>query len=121
MLGSVNLQQEVIFNTVEVKIDEDMAEELHHEFDEPEKHFRFSNACVETGCHQWKGGECSVINSIIQLNAMQQFPEHLPNCLIRSTCRWFYQRGSAACSLCSYIITDALDNIVPSSQTSYTD
>ena len=110
MLSVVDNSEEVIFNTVEVKIDKDMAQELHDEFGEPEKHFRFSNTCVESGCKQWKNGQCSVINLIIKTNEHQNIPEDLPDCLIRNTCRWFFQRGAEACKYCKYIVTDSLEN-----------
>jgi hypothetical protein len=30
----------------------------------------------------------------------------LPGCGIRQSCRWFHQRGEAACRICPEIVTD---------------
>jgi hypothetical protein len=30
----------------------------------------------------------------------------LPPCLIRKTCRWFAERGAAACRACDLVVTD---------------
>lgn len=71
---------------------------------EPEKQFRFSNACVESGCRQWKEGKCSVIQRVLDANSAIE--PQLPGCSIRNSCRWFFQEGPKACSFCPYIITD---------------
>ncbi len=36
--------------------------------DEPEKHFRFANRCVKSGCNQWHGGRCGVIDLVMSFN-----------------------------------------------------
>jgi hypothetical protein len=70
----------------------------------PEKRFRFANRCVESGCTQWTGSRCGVIDNIIQqINADV---DKIPNCSIRSTCRWFDQAGYKACKSCTYVVTD---------------
>jgi hypothetical protein len=33
-------------------------------------------------------------------------PESVPNCTIRSNCRWFDQTGYNACRVCPLVITD---------------
>jgi len=30
----------------------------------------------------------------------------LPPCLIRASCRWYAERGAAACRACEYVVTD---------------
>ena len=89
----------------------------------PEERFRFSNKCVESGCSQWTGSRCGVIDNVLQLLAGVPAPGHitppaatapltpkdnsetLPPCGIRPTCRWFLQAGADACRVCPYVVT----------------
>jgi hypothetical protein len=95
---------------------------------EPEERFRFSNKCVESGCGQWTGSRCGVIDRVINMLdaipgvAPNQVTEEtpgadvsLPPCGIRPTCRWFLQSGSNACHVCPYVLTHITeaDTIVP--------
>ena len=75
---------------------------------EPEKRFRFSNTCVESGCRQWSSGKCGVINKILQTNEDLNLEAQLPNCSIRASCRWYFQEGAQACTFCPYIVTNML-------------
>ena len=75
----------------------------------PEKHFRFSNQCIESGCRQWQSGKCSVIKKIMSDNEELELEQQLPACSIRPSCRWYYQEGAKACSFCPYIITDMVN------------
>lgn len=77
--------------------------------EEPEKHFRFSSTCVESGCRQWDKGHCGVIKKIMHTNDDLQLEEQLPECSIRSSCRWYFQEGGKACSFCPFIITNMLE------------
>lgn len=80
----------------------------------PERSFRFSGACREGACGQWTGTGCGVIDLVI--GARPQDPPggqpsspakpSLPACGIRRTCRWFAQRGAAACAVCPRIVAD---------------
>jgi hypothetical protein len=90
----------------------------------PERWFRFSTACREAACHQWTGTGCGVIDLVIGARpedppAAKPDPPAvkpgapaakpsagLPACGIRRTCRWFAQRGAAACAVCPQIIAD---------------
>lgn len=84
---------------------------------EPEKHFRFANRCVKSGCNQWHGGRCGVIDLVMSFNQhltepIQAGPVQgdlplLPVCGIRSQCRWHQQTGPSACTVCPFIVTDA--------------
>jgi hypothetical protein len=75
---------------------------------DPEKHFRFSNTCVESGCRQWSSGKCGVINNILHANEDLNLEAQLPNCSIRTSCRWYFQEGAQACTFCPYIVTNML-------------
>ena len=71
----------------------------------PERRFRFVNPCAESGCRQWTGTRCGVIDKVMkQLEGHEA--ESLPKCGIRPQCRWFRQNGADACSVCSLVITD---------------
>jgi hypothetical protein len=105
LLGIVNENGSIGFISNETAITGDLYDDLAAS-PHPEKQFRFSSACVESGCRQWRQGKCSVIQRIIDAN---EEPEpQLPDCSIRTSCRWFYQEGPKACSFCPYVITNML-------------
>jgi hypothetical protein len=79
----------------------------------PERRFRFSSPCLEGACPQWTGSACAVIDLVIgsrpdESPAGNAVPSvaALPACAIRHSCRWFAQRGAAACAVCPEIVAD---------------
>ena len=78
------------------------AQEMGH----PEARFRFSLPCVESACPQWTGRGCGVVDHVIEEEQAGDVDAPLPNCAIRSTCRWFAQRGRAACAVCPRVVAD---------------
>jgi hypothetical protein len=79
----------------------------------PERRFRFSNTCVEAACPQWTGDGCAVIDIAISAAPSDSpapgptyAPARLPACAIRHSCRWYAQRGAAACAVCPEIVAD---------------
>lgn len=76
----------------------------------PEQRFRFTNKCVESGCNQWNGKGCGVIERVVKhlddLPAISQ----IPACGIRDRCRWFYQHNYNACKVCRFIITEITED-----------
>ena len=94
----------------------DRARSLGH----PERRFRFASTCVEAGCPQWTGRGCGVIDITIgpppdespatKPTAADAKPGAakvaLPACVIRRSCRWYAQRGAAACAVCPLIVAD---------------
>jgi hypothetical protein len=74
----------------------------------PESRFRFSTPCSEGGCPQWTGNSCAVIDNVLEEEAPLDTVAsgRLPRCAIRSTCRWFSQRGPAACAVCPLVVAD---------------
>lgn len=79
----------------------------------PEKRLRFAQPCIESGCGHWIGNQCAVVEKMTELQRTALIPagdDSLPHCTIRSRCRWFSQRGRAACDVCRYVITDLLDD-----------
>ena len=73
----------------------------------PESRFRFSSPCIESGCPQWTGDGCAVVEEVLEAeSANAPSSAALPQCAIRSTCRWFFQRGAAACAVCPLVVAD---------------
>ncbi len=108
LLGVVNGDGTIGYISTPLTIDQDFIKEAREQGD-PESNFRFSNKCVTTGCRQWSNGQCGVIDKIIHNNEDLNLPTRLPDCSIRSSCRWYYQEGAKACSFCPYIITNMLE------------
>ena len=76
----------------------------------PEARMRFAGRCETSGCRQWTGTRCGVIERVLdRLSELgdPQAVDALPPCPIRATCRWFDQRGEPACRACSLVVTDA--------------
>jgi hypothetical protein len=85
----------------------------------PEARYRFAAPCVEDRCPQWTGTGCHVVDEVVGAGILSErgrdrvgtdFTEarsRLPACGIRSSCRWFYQRGASACEVCPAIVADA--------------
>jgi hypothetical protein len=71
----------------------------------PESRFRFGSACAKGGCAQWTGERCGVIDRVMEA-APREASSALPECSLRSQCRWFNQRGAAACAVCPEVLTD---------------
>ena len=108
ILGVINKNGTVGFISNKTELTPDLYEEMLKK-GEPEKRFRFSTGCVETGCNQWQAGKCSVIQKILHFNEDLELEAQLPSCSIRASCRWYYQEGPTACSFCPYVITDMLE------------
>jgi hypothetical protein len=73
-----------------------------------ENRMRFACACREHQCKQWsgagEGGHCGLVDRAVAALAITEGLEDLPNCGIRSTCRWFAQHQRKACAACPEII-----------------
>jgi hypothetical protein len=73
----------------------------------PEARFRFSAPCREAQCPQWTGEGCAVVDMALDTTDVADSPPaSLPACAIRRTCRWYSQRGGAACAGCPLIVAD---------------
>lgn len=74
----------------------------------PESSFRFAEPCVEYQCAQWNASRCGVIDQVLQSpdgeRIVREASAPLPSCVIRSTCRWFAQVGTQACTVCPYVV-----------------
>lgn len=107
LLGIVMPDGRVAFAHDRIQIDEEFVTAAR-EAGDPERRFRFSGRCVQSGCGMWTGSRCGVIDEVLEV-----VPERdrdpvgaLPECAIRTDCRWFSQVGVEACRVCPQVITD---------------
>ncbi|WP_158822080.1 hypothetical protein [Granulicella sp. S156] len=70
----------------------------------PTQVLRISAPCQGGACGHFNGTACTLVDRIVQI--MPASDSSLPYCAIRATCRWFSQRGKAACMRCDQIVTD---------------
>lgn len=91
----------------QVVIDEEFVA-IAREGRSPEARFRFSSPCVRAACKQWTGGGCGVIDAVLEHAPSPAVDTPLPRCSIRPSCRWFAQRGGAACAVCPDVVTDCI-------------
>lgn len=107
LLGVVNADGTVGYISPALTIDEDFVATARRGRT-PESRFRFAGPCVESGCRQWTGSSCGVIERVLEADLAEAAPDRgsLPHCSIRSSCRWFAQEGAAACAVCPLVITE---------------
>ena len=113
VLGIVLPNQTIAYADQRYRISAQQAAEMQQSPMNPEKRFRFSSPCAQCGCGQWQkdssseyGGHCGVIESVLSTPQPPGLSKELPNCSIRSQCRWHAQRGEEACSVCRYVVSD---------------
>ncbi|GIG70593.1 hypothetical protein [Phytomonospora endophytica] len=71
-----------------------------------ETRYRFSGACVTSGCAFWQEGECAAVTvAHREYDAVAGADGPLPECGIRDSCRWWAQEGRAACAVCPFVVT----------------
>jgi hypothetical protein len=74
----------------------------------PESRFRFGEPCAEHRCAQWAGDRCGLIEELLDSPRAaatdEQAATSLPKCGIRSSCRWFRERGADACGICPLVV-----------------
>lgn len=75
-----------------------------------ERRYRFAGPCVTSKCGFWTGDHCGLGAKLVaSYHATAEPTADLPKCAIRRTCRWFAEQGPAACSPCSYVVTEGRD------------
>lgn len=72
----------------------------------PEARMRFASPCLQSGCGQWTGSSCGIIEQVVAAGVTPT-EGRLPRCAIRPSCRWYAQEGAAACRACPMVVTDA--------------
>jgi len=76
-----------------------------------EKRFRFAGNCAKSGCKQWSGSECGLIDNIIDVIGNEASQE-LQHCAIRQKCRWYSQKRGLACAQCNEFIRDIESSLI---------
>jgi hypothetical protein len=105
LLGIVLMDGSVAFAKDQIVIDQQFVDAAQ-EGRSPEKRFRFSSTCRQGGCIQWQGDRCGIIDQILEEQTSAEGVAELPPCTIRARCRWYVQRGEAACFACPEVVTD---------------
>lgn len=74
-----------------------------------ESTYRLAGPCVTSKCGFWTGDHCGLGARLVESYEHDTDAEQLdlPKCAIRRTCRWYAEQGKAACSPCSYVVTDS--------------
>lgn len=109
LLGVVQGDQTVTLLPEPIKITQEFID-IATANGEPEKNFRFAGKCAKGGCNQWTGTSCGVMDRLSAINEkLEAEIAGLPECSIRSQCRWFSQEGKKACIICPYVVTNMQD------------
>jgi hypothetical protein len=66
--------------------------------------FRFAAPCLKSSCNNWSGSSCRVAQRLVQI--LPATANDLPDCKLRTSCRWHQQEGSAACLRCAQVVTE---------------
>ena len=69
----------------------------------PTEVFRFAAPCAEGGCRHFDGESCQLGRKLAE-NVPSDRRE-LPACRLRPRCRWWHERGRAACFRCPLVVT----------------
>jgi hypothetical protein len=84
----------------------------------PEARMRFAGGCAESACGHWRDARCGLVELLTDAGApagqgsadagagagADADADAPPPCPIRATCRWWAQRGVAACRICPTIV-----------------
>lgn len=107
VLGVVGADGRVIFAREPIPID-DTFKERARQGRNPDKRFRFVTPCLQRGCRHWQESRCIVADIVTDEMTAAADPGELagplPTCPIRPACRWWEQRGEAACRVCPDVV-----------------
>jgi hypothetical protein len=106
LIGVIDHDGSVAFSGDHIEIDEEFVQ-IARKGRRPEARFRFANTCVESGCGRWTGEACEVVDALVAASRLTTGA--LPVCSIRQECRWWSQRGAAACRVCAHVATELME------------
>lgn len=112
LLGIRQSDDEVVILPQPLLIDQRFVDHLTEQGVVPEEVYRFTNKCAEHGCNKWTGEACGVIEEVIKkMEGLAETAVHsdLRPCSIRANCRWYRQRNADACRVCTYVITQSIE------------
>lgn len=101
MLAGTAEEPRIAYLASGVTVDKTVAEHLGDL--SPTQVFRYAARCEEQRCAHFDGAHCSLAARIV--DQLPEVVEILPRCQIRPTCRWYAERGAAACRRCPQIVT----------------
>jgi hypothetical protein len=107
LLGVLGADGRIKHVRTPLTIDEDFVTRAHAS-GPPEARFRFAAPCAEGRCQQWTGAGCGVVEKVLaylEALAPERPRDDVPPCTIRTTCRWYSQRGVLACKACDLVVT----------------
>jgi hypothetical protein len=87
------LEHAIPIDEVDVDIDPEMVTQV----------FRIAAHCEGEACAHFDNDSCTLAERIS--NDVPGVVEMLPRCTIRRECRWYAERGAAACRRCPQVIT----------------
>jgi hypothetical protein len=102
LLGIVNTAGEVDIIAQPIEVDE-VFTEAANKGKAAEQKFRFVNKCLKSGCAQWTGHSCGIIERVLDNIETSLLKEEIPECGIRHSCRWFEQESYSACKVCTLV------------------
>jgi hypothetical protein len=70
---------------------------------------RIAAPCQEHSCLHFRDSNCTLITKIVRAAPDVPADGPLPQCYLRSRCRWFRQEKAAACRRCDVISTENPD------------
>jgi len=112
LLGVVTKSGTIEFMPEQIVIDDQFVR-IARQGRAPEKRFRFADNCLQCGCVQWKNERCSVADIIVEEPPLTPSATELPECGIRSRCRWFHQLGVSACKICPEVVRNPREEASP--------
>ena len=87
------LEQAIPIDELDVDVDPDAFTQV----------FRIAAVCEESACVHFANDSCTLAERIA--NDVPGVVEMLPRCAIRRECRWYAERGAAACRRCPQVLT----------------
>lgn len=109
LVGMMGARGEIDYLRTSMQVDADFVATARAE-GAPEARMRFAAPCQEGRCAQWTGQGCGVVAKVLAAVEAQGGLPHpdaaLQPCVIRASCRWYSERGQAACGACKYVVTD---------------
>jgi hypothetical protein len=112
LLGIVQADGRIAFAAHRLEVNQDFVQSAL-QGRPAEKRFRFSDVCVQSGCRQWTGERCGVVDQILAAAPADQLSLEMPECSIRPQCRWYNQNGWQACRVCPLVVTDCIEEGEP--------
>lgn len=107
LLGVVQGDRKVALLNPAIPVDKEFVQKVTASGN-AENRFRFAGKCAKSGCMQWTGSSCGIMNELSGANPdLITADLSLQECSIRPQCRWYSQEGAKACAICPFVVTQA--------------